>query len=90
MIGCGECTAELSGFRDGSAVVATAFEAMRNTETCFEKVVMAIYTVDDVFQRGRQLGLEHVTAHRGRITKVALAGYETRRRVGGQNFASVE
>lgn len=89
MIGCGERTASLSSFRDGSAVVATAFEAMRDIETCFGYVVMAIYTVDSVFQRGRQLGREHVTAHRGRITKAALAGYATRRRVGGQNFASV-
>ena len=96
MIGCGERTASLYGFRDGSAVVATAFEppsgpidAMRDIETFFGYVVMAIYTVDSVFQRGRQLGREHVTAHRGRITKAALAGYATRRRVGGQNFASM-
>lgn len=50
MIGCGRRTAELSGVRNDSAVVATAFETMRDIETCFGKVVMTIYTVDSVFQ----------------------------------------
>lgn len=74
MIGCGARTAALSVGRDNRAVVAAAFEAMRDIEACFGNVVMAIYTVGDVFRCGRQLGLSHVVSLRGRINRACLEG----------------
>jgi hypothetical protein len=47
---------------------------------------MTIYTVDNVFQRGRRLGRKHVITHRERINAKAVAHQPTRQRPGGQNF----
>jgi hypothetical protein len=50
MIGCGDRRAERFGVVNNSAEVATAFEAMREVDTCLREVVMTISTVDGVFQ----------------------------------------
>jgi hypothetical protein len=50
MIGCGQRGAELLCDVNNTAMVATEYEAMREVGTCVREVVMAILTVDSVFQ----------------------------------------
>lgn len=50
MIGCGPRGAELLCDVNNSAVVATEYETMHEVGACVGEVVMAILTVDSVFQ----------------------------------------